>query len=71
MTPKQTLVAHLRERHRRVKIGSRDTMVDLARKHGHDHHHGTLSHRHGIRPNLGPGSRPEGWKTGEHVIERV
>jgi hypothetical protein len=60
---------HMAERH----IGHRlpRANADVARLHARLHHQRRLSHDHGPNPNLGPNSRPDGWRTGGHVVERV
>lgn len=77
MTARQTLLAHLAEYHSGQNTGlrrwtSRSTLADLQRSHGYAHHHyGSRTHRHqapGEGPNLGPDSRPAGWKTGLDVV---
>lgn len=80
MTPKQTLLAHIRELHPVAdayshtggpKSGSgkleRRTLVQLQYLHGSLHHRMSPNHYHeGV--NLGPGARPPGWKTGENAV---
>lgn len=72
MTPKQTLAAHLAERHSRIKISKRNTLADLQRAHGRDHHYFKGNHFHAYLDtpvNPGPDNRPQGWKTGLDVEE--
>ncbi len=68
VTERQTLAAHLGQFHRRVKVGHK-SFEALAREHAHEHHrNGSRTHFHeGV--NLGPGHRPEGWRTGTGVVE--
>jgi GNAT superfamily N-acetyltransferase len=67
VTPKQTLVAHIDEMHRRISTKGK-TLKELQTLHARDHHRSTtLSHYHeGL--NLGAGDRPEGWYTGTGVV---
>lgn len=72
-TPKQALVAHLREHHHRFKPAdtSRRTLAELQRWHGHEHHHFPQGLRHfHAGPNEGSWLRPDGWKTGGDVVAR-
>jgi hypothetical protein len=82
--PRAVLLAHLEARHKRMAAGgtSRPPRVsrgaalsslslrDLQRIHMQDHHRYGPGHLHGVRTNLGPDHRPEGWHTGEHVQDR-
>lgn len=68
-TPKQRLVSHLAEHHRRVKVTTRDTAASLGSKHAREHwRYGSHSHLHAGPQNLGPDARPPGWRTGGDVV---
>lgn len=69
MTPRQKLVEHLSEHHKRIKPGRR-SMADLQKDHGREHHRHSPNHRHEGR-NSGPDDRPVGWKTGEGVVTKA
>lgn len=68
MTPKQVLVAHIDELHRK-KPPRGLTYAALGLWHARQHHQLWItSHRHeGL--NLGPLCRPPGWRTGENVVD--
>ena len=68
-TTRQALLAHIASLHtaRGGLPRKRMTLVELQRWHGNEHHRLSPNHFHeGV--NLGPGSRPPGWKTGEGAV---
>lgn len=70
MTPKQVLLAHVKERHPQIKTPKNVTIAGLKRAHTREHWRLWCNHFHaGV--NTGPDNRPEGWKTGLDVIERT
>lgn len=66
MTPKQTLLAHLREMHK-ASPGSARTFAQLGQWHARQHHQFATNHFH-EGANLGAGNRPVGWRTGEGAV---
>lgn len=70
MTPKQFLLAHLREMHGRLPRGvAHMTYAELQREHGRQHHRLYCNHYH-AGPNTGADNRPAGWYTGEDAVVR-
>jgi hypothetical protein len=64
-TPKQVLVAHLESMHKGAP--NRGSLVSFRTWHARQHHHFATSHFHeGV--NLGPGTRPPGWRTGQGAV---
>lgn len=70
MTPKQKLREHLGRMHGALPASlEHGTLTQLARWHAERHHRYANNHYHeGV--NLGPGQRPEGWRTGEGAVPR-
>jgi hypothetical protein len=69
MTPKQTLVAHIREMHRRRPANPESmTLLNLKAWHSGQHFRYSPGHYH-EGTNTGPTERPAGWYTGEGAVE--
>jgi hypothetical protein len=76
MTPKQTLIAHIREFHTGHAAAVGGGAAGLERRsyrvlqslHSRWHWRYRCNHYHeGM--NLGPGERPEGWRTGKDAVQ--
>jgi hypothetical protein len=61
VTPKQLLVQHIADFHRRPPGGM--TYRELGAWHAGQHHRYSTDHHH-AGSNTGPMDRPPGWKTG-------
>lgn len=71
LTPRQTLLAHMRELHPNVQaVQANTSMKELQRMHRSQHHRFSPNHIHEGGMGRGVGERPEGWSTGEQVIMR-
>lgn len=70
-TTKQVLRQHFTEHHPALarELPAWATEREMADRHkiAHYRYSGVLDHWHGPQANRGPGDRPDGWVTGEHV----